>query len=40
MSLDDNLMNMKYGTLNSNDTLNSDFYDDSDWKWVFYGLVH
>lgn len=32
MSRDDELMNMRYGTLDSNDALNRDLYDDSDWK--------
>jgi hypothetical protein len=32
MSRDDDLMNMRYGTLESNDALNRDVYDDSDWK--------
>jgi hypothetical protein len=32
MSRDDELMNMRYGTLDSTDYLNRDVYDDSDWK--------
>jgi hypothetical protein len=32
MSRDDELMNMRHGTLDSTDILNIDVYDDSDWK--------
>ena len=32
MSRDDDLMKMRYGTLDGNDALNRDIYDDSDWK--------
>jgi hypothetical protein len=32
MNRDDELMNMRYGTLDSTDALNRDIYDDSDWK--------
>ncbi|MFQ3258039.1 MAG: hypothetical protein ACI846_001112 [Pseudoalteromonas distincta] len=32
MSRDDELMKMRYGTLDSNDAANRDVYDDSDWE--------
>lgn len=32
MNRDDELMSMRYGTLDNTDYLNRDVYDDSDWK--------